>query len=761
MPAEITSFVDRRTEVIEVRRLLVDARLVTLTGAAGVGKTRLALRAAAGVGRDLRDGAWLVELAEISDPTLVSLAVVQALGVHDPLGRPPLDLLIEFFRTRQALLVLDNCEHLVDACAELTNVLLREIDTARVLVTSREVLATAGEHVFRVPPLAVPDSRVPRGRTTFSAVALFAERAGAAVPTFALTGENEDAVTAVCRRLDGLPLAIELAAIRLRTLSLEQILRRLDDRFAVLDTSRRHATPHLRTLRAAVEWSFDLCTPPEQMVWARLSVFAGSFALDAAEGICAGGDVDREAMVGILDGLVAKSIVQVREEDGQVRFRLLETLREYGQRRLRESGAETRQRRRHADWYLALAEHGEREWFGPQELSWLGRMHAEHANLRAALDFCFADAGDVRTGVRLATSLWFYWANSGPLTEAAYWLDRALTLDPEPSALRAKALWVDGYVAVRRTDYGRAADILARARAMAAEFDERRLEAWIVGRQQSMAMLVSDHERAVALGDETLRLFEEAGDSGGAGAAIAYCATASAQMFRNDAAAAIAASERAIAICRACGERWVQCHAVNNLARVAWMGGEPDLAVEHARAALRLRRRGPLPLSLLPTLELLAWATEAAGQYGRAATLLGAVREVRRLYEVSVAASAPPELFADPSREAEERTREALGQRAFAHAFQRGVHMPVDEVVAYALGETPKPSRQPSGPRVTPRERQVARLVAEGLSNRQIAARLSISERTAESHIDHLLSKLDFASRSEIAAWAAAQDEDN
>src|SRR5439155_993001 len=181
------------------------------------------LRAAAGVGRDLRDGAWLVELAEISDPTLVSLAVVQALGVHDPLGRPPLDLLIEFFRTRQALLVLDNCEHLVDACAELTNVLLREIDTARVLVTSREVLATAGEHVFRVPPLAVPDSRVPRGRTTFSAVALFAERAGAAVPTFALTGENEDAVTAVCRRLDGLPLAIELAAIRLRTLSLEQI----------------------------------------------------------------------------------------------------------------------------------------------------------------------------------------------------------------------------------------------------------------------------------------------------------------------------------------------------------------------------------------------------------------------------------------------------------------------------------------------------------------------------------------------------------
>ncbi|TMM43864.1 MAG: LuxR family transcriptional regulator [Actinobacteria bacterium] len=750
----MTSFVDRRSELAEIQRLVSTARLVTLTGTPGVGKTRLALRAAAGLGRRLPDGAWLVELAEIRDDALVADAVAQALRVHHLVDRSPLDAVREFFRDRRALLILDGCEHLAQGCAELVGTLLRDVETARILTTSREALAVGDERVFVVAPLGLSNGAPGRNGTPVAAAHLFADRASAVSPHFALTTENAQLVNAICHRLDGLPLAIELAATRLRVLSVEHLMHRLDDRFAVLDAGHRTGARHQRTLRATVDWSFDLCTPQEQAMWARLSVFVGRFDLAAAAYVCAVDGVDPESVFGVLDGLVAKSILQVRTQAGQVRYWLLDTLRQYGAQRLRATDTQATVRRRHADWYLDLVERAEREWFGPEQISWLARMQAEWANIRAALEFHLS-SGDAELGARLAGALWFYWTNSGPTNEAGYWLDRVLALDTKPSALRAKALWVAGYVAIVRNERDRAADWLAQARPMAAQFGDRLLEAWIVGRQQSMATIQGEFDRGMALGEEALRLFEEAGESDGAGAALVHTTTATIGMFRGDVGATTAASNRAQAICRAHGERWIQAFTLANLGRLAWMRGEAEQAIELTREMIRLRRGGPQPAALLPALEQMSWATEAAGQHRRAATLQGALHQLRRTFAIPVNTKVPAVYLLDPTQSCERRTRLALGERAYTNAFRRGTRIPIEDIATFALGEKAKPDQRTVGPQLTRRELQVAHLVAEGLSNREIASRLTISTRTAESHIEHLLGKLGLNSRAQIAAWVA------
>src|SRR5215472_16699900 len=369
LPAELTSFVGRRGELAEVRRLLAASRLVTLIGVGGVGKTRLALRAAAGLRRAFRDGVCLVQLDQLREEALVAQAVASTLGLQDRAGHAPAAMLAEYLAGRQLLLVLDNCEHLVDAAAKLANQLLRAAAGLRVLATSREALTIDGEMVLAVPSLPVPQAGQPltaAGLGVFPAAQLFAERAAQVVPGFALTGANVAAVAGICRRLEGLPLAIELAAARMPVLSAEQIDERLGDRLGLLTRGGRARPARQQTLRASIEWSFELCTGAERLVWARLSVFAGGFELDAAEGVCADDRLAAGRVLDLVAGLAGKSILIADLREGVARYRLPEPLREFGQERLRESGEDRALRRRHRDWHEQLAQRGDADWLSPQ-----------------------------------------------------------------------------------------------------------------------------------------------------------------------------------------------------------------------------------------------------------------------------------------------------------------------------------------------------------------------------------------------------------
>jgi predicted ATPase len=352
---ELTEFVGRRAELAQVRAALEGARLVTLTGPGGIGKTRLALQAAAGVRRAFADGVWLTELGGLRDPGLLVAEVARSLGLSDRSSRWVVAGLSDYLEGRQALLVLDGCEHLADACAVMADALLRSCPQLRIMATSRHVLGVAGEVTIAVPPMTVPPAGLADAEELmrFEAVRLFAERAAAVLPGFAVGGANSVAVAGVCRALDGIPLAVELAAVRLRSLSPDQILSRLGSRFQLLSSGSPADVPHHRTLRAALEWSYGLLTEAEQAMWRRVSVFAGSFDLDAAEAVCAVGRVAAGETADLIDALVAKSILLRGAGRGTARYRLLDTIGEFGLEKLRAQGNERRLRLRHRDWYAA------------------------------------------------------------------------------------------------------------------------------------------------------------------------------------------------------------------------------------------------------------------------------------------------------------------------------------------------------------------------------------------------------------------------
>jgi predicted ATPase len=441
LPAELTSFIDREAEVAIVKRLLTQSRLVTLTGPGGVGKTRIALRVATESGGDgaFTDGVCLVELSALQDTELLTYTVAAALGLPEQTARPAIDVLVDYLHGRRILLVLDTCEHVIDACAMLADVLLRGTANVRVLTTSRQPLNSVGEHVLAIMPLPVPDvDAAPFGENQ-DALTLFRDRAAAAVPGFVVTETNRAAVAAVCRRLDGIPLAIELAVVRLRALSVEQMVSLLDDRFRMLTGTVRTPLPRHQTLQTAIGWSHELCAPEERLLWARLSVFADDFDLAAAEQVCAGGDLVGHRVFGDLISLVDKSIVSRVETGVGTRYRLLDTIREYGRERLAELGEERKLRRRHRDFYLNMTRQYDAEWLSSGQILWCRRLSQEHPNLRMALEFCFSADGEVENGLVMATSLWGYWLISARYSEARYWLDQALQQVGDPAPLRARA----------------------------------------------------------------------------------------------------------------------------------------------------------------------------------------------------------------------------------------------------------------------------------------------------------------------------------
>jgi predicted ATPase/DNA-binding CsgD family transcriptional regulator len=513
LPAALTSFVGRERELAEVGGLLGRTRLLTLTGAGGVGKTRLALEAARAASEGYSDGVWLVELASLTDPALVPRSVAAALALREQPDRPILDILLTALATRRLLLVLDNCEHLLDACAALADALLRACPDLRILTSSREPLGIAGETIWRVPSLALPDPARPPAPEEFArsdAVRLFTERAVAALPSFALTAENAAAVAAICRRLDGIPLALELAAARVRALGVEQIADRLDDACRLLTVGNRAAPPRQRTLRATIDWSHAMLSEPERTLLRRLSVFAGGWTLAAAEAVGAGEDIAAPDVLDLLARLVDKSLVQAEERDGEPRYRLLETVRQYAAERLDEAGEGPAARDQHRDYFLALVERAAPALLGPDQAAWLDRIAVELDNLRAALAWC-ADH-DPRGGLGLAIRLTYFWRTRCLFAEGRGWLERLLARSPEPTERRAEALLAVAYLAIHLSDLDAARGALTAALALSRRLGQPALIGRSLQQLADIGYFRGDYGLARACLEEALSLLRAATD---------------------------------------------------------------------------------------------------------------------------------------------------------------------------------------------------------------------------------------------------------
>ncbi|RSM83180.1 LuxR family transcriptional regulator [Kibdelosporangium aridum] len=754
----------RRREVSAARRLLSSTRLLTLTGPGGVGKTQLGLRVARQARRAFVDGVWLVELAALQDPALLAQAVADALGLRDQSSRSPLAVVADHLRDKQVLLVLDNCEHLVQACGPVVAKLLGAARGLRVLATSRQLLRVEGEHVLPVDPLSVPDpERLAPDLNVhaYEAVRLFAERAAAVVPGFEVHVGNRAAVVEICHRLDGMPLAIELAAARLRALSPAQLLRRLDDRFRLLVGGSCSRLPRHQTLRTTIDWSFELCTPEEQTLWAWASVFAGGFDLDAAEAVCGGG-VGRGQVFDLVTGLVDKSILTGADHGLRVRYRMLDTIRHYGQDRLREAGEEAVLRERHRDYYLGLAERGATEWFGPDQVEVFRRTEREHANLRVALDFCLSTPGETQAGLHMAAALHFYWVDCGFVAEGRHWLDRALALGTELTTLRAKALFANAHLLLIQGDRA-GVDRAEECCVLARQHGDERTLAYGTMVRGGAAMLGGDYPRADALLEEALARFEVLGEVT-TNVILARVFRAFTAEYTGDHARAVALARQACAICEPHGEQSGYSFALYALALAKMPQGDLEQATKHAQESLRLKKSFNDLLGMALVVDLLAWIAAAAGDGARAAMLLGAVQQIwasiggqLRMGTQNVIA---------PHESCERQARQVLGDRAFETAFARGADLGLEEAVAYALGEEPESAAaRGTGAMctgevsLTRREHQVAELVAHGLTNKQIADRLVIAQRTAEGHVERILAKLGFTKRVQIVTWMAEQRE--
>ncbi|MDG3011673.1 LuxR family transcriptional regulator [Rhodococcus sp. D2-41] len=763
LPWELTSFVGRRHEVAEVKRLLAESRLVTLTGIGGVGKTRLALHVAEQLSRAFDGGVWLVELGELRDPDLVADVVVTALGLSEHRTRSAADLLVDFLQDRHLLLVLDNCEQVVDGVALLTASLLRASRRLQVLATSREPLAILGETVFRVPPLTVPDPERPRtspGLPNNEAVRLFAERARSAVPGFELTEQNQQSVAAVCRRLEGLPLAIELAAARLRALSVDQVLRSLADRFRLLTANSREAPTRQQTLRLCVDWSATLLTGDERELWGRLAVFAGGFELDAAEATCAG-DLDPVEFVDAVSSLVDKSILIRDEADGTVRYRLLETLSEYGRELLHEAGEYDELRRRHRDWYEGLAVRSEREWIGPAQLGLISRLRRERSNLRRALEFGTSRPDAVGPGLRTATALYEFAVATGQLIEGKYWLDRLLACPPGDASVedRALALCADARFTALHGDFPEARGLIERARAVAGPTPDR-----LIAARLDLAEGITDcysgaPDLAVGHLERALSWFRGEGDLLHQTATLTVLGVAHTLAGRPADGADV--FDQVLRLGAAHGESKYRSYALSALGLAR--AGLSDFAGarEAVEQSLRICHATGDPLTASACLKTLSWIAAELHEDERAAVLMGAASTVGE------SVGRPAVIAQDMLGRHEEtlrRVRRTLGRSGFAAAFRRGHQFGADAAVAYALDEQhPASEDRPAvgeGAGVaalTRRERQVAELVAQGMTNRSIAERLVISQRTVDGHVEHVLNKLGFTARAQIAAWVAEQ----
>ncbi|MFI7341196.1 ATP-binding protein [Streptomyces sp. NPDC050085] len=770
LPAEATSFVGRRRELAQLAQLLTRARLVTLTGPGGVGKTRTAVRAAHALREDFASGVQLVELSALSDPELLANTVAAALDLPEQTARPTLEVIAAHLEDQELLLLLDTCEHLVDACAMLCDELLRAAPGLRIVATSRQPLDVAGEHVLAIGPLGVPDPADGATGPACDALTLFADRACAAVPGFTVNDDNRAEVLALCRRLDGIPLAIELAVSRLRVLSLDEMLTRLDDRFRLLAGGRRTTVPRHQTLRTAIGWSHDLSTESERLLWARLSVFAGELSLQAAEAVCGDApDAPEESTLSADDvltsliGLVEKSVVIRVETPEGTRYRMLDTIREFGREQLDALGDGERTRRRHLAYFLDVAHCFEQEWTGDAQIPLLRALVRDRANVRVALEYCVASPQLACKGLQMATDLWGYWHTTGLLTEGRYWLRRTLDGCRDETPVRVKALWLTSWYMDIQGERGGNEALLKEAEALAARIGDPVGAAWTLAFQAHRRYFLGQMEGCAADFEEARTRMTGLGDDTG----LLMLGFYGGFMLILD-----GEHEKGIAWCDDSlargavhpAEQWARGWALWVKSVGLWLKGDHDAAVACSREGLRSKAALHDLMGLAHFLEGLAWHAAQLRHFERVAALQGAADALwrRSVKEARFGIPVLHGLHADAAGQA----RSALGADGYHDAFEEGGRLPLDTVVDVALAEesalAPDVPAQRPGPAegLTPRERQVAALVSRDLTNREIAAELVVSKRTVDSHVEHILTKLGFTSRSQIAALHGSQEAD-
>ncbi len=737
LPGFLSVFVGREAELAEVRSLVESSRLVTLTGAGGSGKTRLALQVAAELLDGSGEGVFFADLAPVTDAGQVPGAVAAALGLREQAGRPALEVLLEVLRGQSVLIVLDNCEHVVDACAKLADLVERGCPRVHLLVTSREPLGIDGERVYRLRPLSLPppDAASVGDLTGSDAVELFTERARSHDSGFALEDSTAGLVASICLRLDGIPLALELAAARLSAMSLVHLNERLDQRFRLLTGGSRTAVARQRTLQATVEWSVDLLTEPERAVLRRLSVFAGGFELDAAEAIGATGDVETSGIADVLASLVNKSLVVAEPSAGSLRYRLLETIRQYAADQLVRTGGDAeaaRARSAHAGYYLQLAETAAAELTGPRQGRWLKRLDLDWDNLRAALAYLSAEPGRTGDVLRIGVALFRFLTSRGhqdPAAQLRAALDRA---DPVPPGLRARALYVASYLMIvqaleSRRELGTARELAERALEMARDLDDREFVALALGVLCVVAALQDEPGQAAPLGEEALEVARSVGDPRLIGEAV-FCLSwvpASADRRRelelealasfrqagdtlyiaaqlNNLASLEAADgyveaardyyEEAIAAADEIGAVWLLAGAWDSLAIVLLLQGELTEAEALARKSLITARRLGLGRIVAGAIFVLTCCATGAGDYCRAAQLTGAHDVID-----AAALDASPDHFWTPLEQRARddnraRLRQALGEGEFDRAYRAGRTLGLDQAADLALGRA-RPAR--------------------------------------------------------------------
>ncbi|WP_435241635.1 ATP-binding protein [Streptomyces cucumeris] len=759
LPAELTSFVGRQRELSRARQVLARSRLLTLTGPAGIGKTRLALRLAYEVRRSFPDGTWLVDLSSLDDEALLVRTVVTALGIDPASPLPSMDLLVSHLAGRRMLLILDNCEHRLEPCAAFVRTLLAAAPDIQVVATSRQALGVDGEFLLTVPPLSAPDpksSPTPAAMERYDAVLLFVERASAAVGEFTLTAEDGPPVAGVCHLLDGIPLAIELATAWLRVLSPKQLLSGLEDHFSALNYGGRATPRSQQNVCSAMAWSYGLCTTREQLGWARLSVFSGGFDLEAAEAVFAAepGRGAEGQTLEMISGLVDKSILIREGSHGMPRYRMLVTIRHHGVKRLRESHEETAVRRRHRDHYQRLAARAALDWFSPRQDSWYTRLCREHGNIRAALDFCLSTQEEAHAGLRMLSSLWSYVLSADDLDEERHWLGQALALDQQPSPARAKALWVDGWLSLLRGENDVAKDRLTECRTLADHLGDPETVTHAAELGGLVALFEDDLEVAVALLEEALRGHRARKDLWSEWTALFLLALA--RCLTGDSHARTTVDE-CLALCDAHDARWSRSYARWLLGLHHWVEERPARAISCLEDALRLSQPSRDVLIGAQCLEVLGWAIADQGRWEPAAVVLGAART--QWAATGTALPGAGRLLRYHTA-CEERLRRALGDSAFETAVQTGTALSPIQAAQRALGIAPAATPTTTQPAdiatspLTRREHQVVALLAKGLTDKQIAAKLVISPRTAEGHVRRILAKLGCASRTQVATWA-------
>jgi len=759
LPCDVTTFVGRAEEVRQLQRALAASRLVTLVGPGGVGKSRLALAFARKHQRAFRHGVWFVGLDAVSDPALVGHAVASALQLTVPSTHDPDEVVRSHLSDRCTLLLIDNCEHLVASVGRLISALLRVAPDLQILATSRIPLGITGEAVWPVPPLGVAagddDTRAPTGdRAATEALTLLADRAASVAPGLRLDDHNMPAAEALCRKLEGLPLAIELAATRLRVMSIEQLLHALDRRYDVLSVGMADAPERHQSLRAAVEWSYELCSAQERDLWATLSILSGSFELEVAVSLC--GDVPIDQILRALEALTNMSLLITEHTGGSVRFRMLETLREFGRDRAVEAGRTELLRERLCAHYLLAALKAADQNLGSGQAAWISRMRDERPNLWAALDIALKEPPESTTALRICGALWFLWV-SGATGEGHYWLDRALARNREPSVERARALWTAGYVSLTAGDLAQARDLLTKCSTLARGFGDETLVAQAAQLLGVTHMFGNDLPAAIELLQGSVGFFSRT-EARHPASILAVGQLGVAHVLNGEVEHGTALTAECVTATEETGELWCKSWARWLQAVSMWFAGDLGATADSARASLHAKAELDDRVGIAACIELMAWVAHAEGALERSARLTGASRRLwrqtrgNRLFGFAA--------LLQCTDECETAARSTMGSAAYDSLVAEGGRLDDPEAVYFALGvAAPQDADQRNLTNgLTRRELEVASLIAQGMSNREIAAQLVVSSRTAESHVEHIRSKLGFKSRSQIAAWVLSRE---